>query len=119
MDSGNTHANLQGRYGQFSYDWFENPITSYVKGSPFETNDQVSIIVNQKIQADISDFLGSVGFAHFARHDQYGNPVAEAEIVFPFELEYRPTGEIHFPKYTYEKTIFEQMKEIPVGTILY
>ena len=39
---------------------------------------------------------------------------------FPFELEYRPTGEFNFPSDTYDRTTFEYLAEdIPVDSILY
>ena len=60
-----------------------------------------------------------MGFSHFASFDQYGERVAGGVPKFPFDLEYRPTGEIKFPRDTYERTIYEYLQDIPVNSILY
>lgn len=64
-----------------------------------------------------TNFVGAVGHLEMASYEQDGSPVAQP--VYPFMLKYMPTGEFEFPRYTYDRTVYEYLQDIPVDSVLY
>jgi len=114
VDSANSSAN-QNLGGQTSYDFFAAPLFTNLMDSGFE-NDVLSGDVAEAIRPQ-TNFIASLGNSDMALYSQEGDEVAAP--VFPYSIRYQPNPELSYSDPEYTMTVFDRMRAIPTGTVLY
>merc|ERR1711953_465071 len=109
MDS----ANLVAMYsvdGQESWNFFKNDFVNHVPPGG------LALLPLEQKFSEATNFVQQVGLSEFSKYGENGQEAAD--VLFPFMLTFKPTGEISFPD-EYVNDWLEDLKSIPVGTTLY
>ena len=114
IDSGNVLV-LVDSSGQHSLNFFENDMGNHTGPQNGNIGPRVEkIALRTKLH---TNYLASTGVSEFAEAQQDGT--IEEDVVFPFDIQFRPTGELSTPSDTYDQPLEEYFKTIPSGTKLY
>lgn len=120
MDSANTFGN-GSILGQTSYNFFETDLVSNVKDaadSVFDLSEVGPLVANFAVKTiPETNFITSVGLSNFAEYDQYGQKVDNPN--WPFSVRYEPNEELKYDDEFYEVSVFDRLKDIESGTMLY
>lgn len=105
--------------GAQSWNFFHGPLTNHIshKSSATPVASTSSILLFSKT---LSRWTTMVGLQDFGRFGIDGSKVSDEEISFPYQVIFWPTEEMQalFPD-EFESTLTEQLKVIPLGTMLY
>ena len=101
--------------GQASYDFFAAPLFTNLMDSGFE-NEVLFGDVAEAIRPQ-TNFVASLGNSDMALYDQEGVKVAAP--VFPYSIRYQPNPDLSYHDPEYTRTVFDRMRDIPTGTVLY
>ena len=112
MDSANFVA-FNSVNGQNSYNFFEKDWSNHIpkaEGTALELASRKFLL--------ISKFILTVGISNMATHTQDGTE--EADVIFPWKLVFKPTGEFSWPSDKYPRPYTEYLKkDIPNGSKLF
>jgi hypothetical protein len=113
VDSGNFVA-MWSVDGQKSMNWFANDFFTHIADAKSPL-----FMPLEKRFATATDYITDIGMSDMAKYDQDGNE--EAEVVFPWYLHFKPTGEFMFPDTKEEGAVEWQdsLATIPSGSVLY
>lgn len=117
MDSANIVANQNFEGGQNSYDFFK-PSLHTVLEVP-EDFDKASLhdsVVAVEVK-EATNFVASVGVSELSQYNQDGEK--EQEPIFPYSLRFEPNEHLSYDDEDYEVSIFDRLKMIEKGTVLY
>lgn len=109
MDSSNLVA-MFSVDGQESCNFFQNTFTNHIKDSK-----QTALAIVATKFSSVTSYVEEVGLSNFGKNTQNGAP--EASLVFPFLIEFVPTGQLSTTQCS--DGIFAELSGIPSGSLIY